>query len=51
MYVMACEEGLADAKEHAGGIWDYQGAILLDETVKFVVCALDKCCECAFVCG
>jgi hypothetical protein len=34
---MAWEEGLADAKEHAGGIWDYQGAILLDETVKFVV--------------
>ena len=51
VYVVACKEGLADAKEHAGGIWDYQGTVLLDKAVKSVICALDKCCECAFVCG
>ncbi len=51
MYVMACKEGLADVKEHAGGIWNYQGTVLLDKTVKFVICALDKGCKCAFVRG
>ena len=51
VYVMACKESLADAKEHAGGIWNYQGTVLLDKAVKFVICALDKCCECAFVRG
>ncbi len=51
MYVVACEEGMADAKEHAGGIRNYQGTVLLDKAVEFVICALDKCCECAFVCG
>jgi len=23
--------------------------VSLDELVKFVICALDKCCECVFV--
>ena len=51
VYVMTCKKGLAYAKEHAGGVWDYQGTVLLDKMVKFVICALDKCSECTFVCG
>lgn len=51
VHMVACEEGLTYAEEHSRGIWDYQGTVLLDETVKFVICALDKCCKCAFVCS
>ena len=51
VYVVACREGLADAKEHARGVGNYQGTVLLDKAVKSVICALDKCCECAFVRG
>ena len=51
MYVVTAAQCLADAEQSTGRIWHYKGVVSLGKMVKFVVCALDKCCECAFVCG
>ena len=51
MYVVTADQCLADAEQGARRIWHYKSAVFLDEMVKFVICALDKCCECALVSG
>ena len=51
VYVMACYQGLADAEQDTRRVWYHESAVFLDKVVEIVICALDKCCECPFVCG
>jgi len=49
--VVTANQCLADAEQGARCIWHYKSTVFLDKMMKFVLCALDKCYECALVSG